>query len=65
MKLLKETVDFDSLKHQARLDQQRAQSQSVPDELLYVVIVTKRPLLALRYRLPDGQVSPRQHLSFS
>jgi len=54
-----ETIDFDSLRHQARMDRQRAQSQSVPDELLYVIMIVKRPLLALRYRLPDGQVSLR------
>ena len=38
------------------MDRERAQSQSISDELLYVIMISKRPLLALRYRLPDGKV---------
>ncbi|KAL6714390.1 hypothetical protein ACLMJK_007813 [Lecanora helva] len=52
---LLENVDFDTLKYQARLDQERAQSQFIPDDLLFVIMVVKHPLFALRYRLPDGQ----------
>ena len=38
------------------MDRERSQSQVISDDLLYVIIVVKRPLLALRYRLQDGQV---------
>ena len=42
------------------MDEESALSQSVPDHDLRVLIIVKRPLLALRYRLPDGQVRKMQ-----
>ena len=42
------------------MDEESALSQTVPDHDLRVLIIVKRPLLALRYRLPDGQVRKMQ-----
>ncbi|KAM0805382.1 hypothetical protein BDR22DRAFT_395850 [Usnea florida] len=42
------------------MDKESALSQNVPDHDLRVLIIVKRPLLALRYRLPDGQVRKMQ-----
>ena len=38
------------------MDEERALSQPVPDGLLYVIVIVKRPLLALRYMLPNRQI---------
>lgn len=43
--------------HQARVDTDRCQSQSLSDDLRHVILIVKKPLLALRYQLPDGRVS--------
>ena len=42
------------------MDEEGALSQSVPDHDLRILIIVKRPLLALRYRLPDGQIRKMQ-----
>ena len=42
------------------MDEKRALSQHVPDNLLQVLVIVKRPLLALRYTLPDGQIRKTQ-----
>ena len=42
------------------MDEERALSQHVPDNLLQVLVIVKRPLLALRYTLPDGQIRKTQ-----
>ena len=42
------------------MDEERALSQHVPDNLLQVLVIVKRPLLALRYMLPDGQIRKTQ-----
>ena len=42
------------------MDEESALSQNVPDHDLRVLIIVKKPLLALRYRLPDGQVRKMQ-----
>ena len=42
------------------MDEERALSQHVPDNLLRVLVIVKRPLLALRYTLPDGQIRKTQ-----
>ena len=62
----KEEVDIETLKRQVRLDEERCRSQNIRDEYLFVIVIVKKPLLALRYQLPDGQVStlcPNQMLS--
>lgn len=41
---------------QARLDEERAGSQSIQDSEPRVVLIIKRPLVALRYQLSDSQV---------
>ncbi len=41
---------------QARLDEERRRSQSMQESELLIVVIIKRPLIALRYQLPDGQV---------
>lgn len=41
---------------QARLDEERAASQSIHDSEPRVVLIIKRPLIALRYQLSDSQV---------
>ena len=42
------------------MDEERALSQHVPDNLLLVLIIVKRPLLALRYTRSDGQIRRMQ-----
>ena len=42
------------------MDEERALSQHVPDNLLQVLVIVKRPLLALRYTLPHGQIRKTQ-----
>lgn len=42
------------------MDEERALSQHVPDNILLVLIIVKRPLLALRYTRPDGQIRRMQ-----
>lgn len=39
------------------MDAQRCQTQQIPDNLLNVIVIVKRPLLALRYQIEGGQVS--------
>ncbi|MCJ1356632.1 MAG: hypothetical protein MMC33_006627 [Icmadophila ericetorum] len=51
-----EQVSFEELMNQARLDQDRALSQTIPDAECYMAILVKSPLIAVRYRLPDGKV---------
>ena len=58
--IIKEQVEFPDLQDQVRMDEESALSQSVPDHDLRVLIIVKRPLLALRYRLPDGQIRKMQ-----
>ena len=58
--IIKEQIEFPDLQDQVRMDEESALSQSVPDHDLRVLIIVKRPLLALRYRLPDGQVRKMQ-----
>lgn len=53
-------MELPKLQDQVRLDEERALSQHVPDNLLLVLIVVKRPLLALRYTRPDGQMRRMQ-----
>ncbi|KAL9132412.1 MAG: hypothetical protein Q9175_006412 [Cornicularia normoerica] len=57
---LLEQVGFPDLQDQVRLDEERALSQLVPDNDLRVLVIVKRPLLALRYTLPDGQIRKTQ-----
>ena len=38
------------------MDEERLSSQHIPDNLLRVLVIVKRPLLALRYTLPEGQI---------
>lgn len=58
--IIKEQVEFPDLQDQVRMDEESALSQNVPDHDLRVLIIVKRPLLALRYRLPDGQIRKMQ-----
>lgn len=34
--------------------------QQLQDSSLYVIVIVKKPLVALRYQLPDGQVKWRR-----
>lgn len=54
--VVQEQIELDDLRFQVRLDEARMQSQQVQDSNLYVIVIVKRPLIALRYQLPDGQV---------
>lgn len=58
--IIKEQVVFSDLQDQVRMDEERASSQNIPDALLRVIVIVKRPLLALRYTLPDGQIRKTQ-----
>ena len=42
------------------MDEERALSQHISDVDLRVIVIVKRPLLALRYTLPDGQTRKTQ-----
>lgn len=42
--------------NQTRLDEDRTRSQTIPDAELNFVMIVKSPLIAMRYRLPGGQV---------
>lgn len=53
-------MEFPTLQDQVRMDEERALSQYVPDNLLLILIIVKRPLLALRYTRPDGQIRRMQ-----
>ena len=39
-----------------RLDEERLRSQRLEDADLFVILIIKKPLVAIRYRLSDGQV---------
>lgn len=53
---MQEEIDLHDLKFQARLDDERRKYQSTQESDLLIVVIIKRPLVALRYLLPDGQV---------
>lgn len=53
---MQEQIELDDLEHQVRLDEERAQSQVIGDDNLRVLVIVKKPLLALRYQLVDGNV---------
>ena len=54
----KEQIELDVLQHQVCTDEARAGSQQqLRDEDRVVIVLLKTPCLALRYQLPDGQVS--------
>ena len=57
---LKEQVEFPNLQDQVRMDEERALTQHISDYYLRVLVIVKRPLLALRYMLPDGQIRKTQ-----
>ena len=50
---MKDQINLDNLREQARVEQE----QSIYDEDKLVIVIVKKPLLALRYPLPNGQVS--------
>ena len=54
---VQEQIDLDVLQHQVYADEARAESQQLRDEDRVVIVLLKNPCLALRYQLPDGQVS--------
>jgi hypothetical protein len=56
LRKLQEQIELDTLLHQVRMDEERARSQAIHQDNLYILIIVKKPLLALRYQLPDGQV---------
>ena len=56
-RVLQDYIDFDILQHQVRSDEMRAESRQLRDEDRNVIVLLKTPYLALRYQLPDGQVS--------
>lgn len=51
-----EQIFLENLVLQSRFDEQQSSSQSISDSSRRVVILVKRPLIAIRYQLPDGQV---------
>ena len=53
-------MELSILQDQVRKDEERALSQYVSDNLLRVLVIVKRPLLALRYNLPSGQIRKTQ-----
>ncbi|MCJ1463892.1 hypothetical protein MMC07_002501 [Pseudocyphellaria aurata] len=53
---IRDQIDLHDLMFQARLDEERAGSQSIPDSEPRVVLIIKRPLVALRYQLADSQI---------
>ena len=57
---IQEQVEIPTLQAQVRVDEERALSQPISDNLLHVLVIVKRPLLALRYTLPDGQIRKTQ-----
>ena len=54
--MIQETIELDNLALQARLDEERSKSQHLQDVDRHVIIMVKKPLLAIRYQLPTGQV---------
>lgn len=57
-----ERIERNNLLFQVRLDEERIKSQALQDSDRYVILIVKRPMIALRYQLPDGKVAD-QHLS--
>lgn len=55
----KEEINLAELVYQARHDVDRAESQSQPisDSQRVMIIISKKPMIALRYQLPNGMVS--------
>ncbi|KAL8671155.1 MAG: hypothetical protein Q9168_004332 [Polycauliona sp. 1 TL-2023] len=53
---LLEEIDLENLSFQVRLDEEKFRSQQIQDADRYVVLVIKRPAVALRYQLPTGEV---------
>ena len=56
---------MENLSYQVRLDEERLLSQQVNSSDRCVTLIIKRPLIALRYRLPDGQVHPSEYCALS
>ena len=55
--LKQERIELDNLLFQVRLDEERIKSQALQDSDRYVILIVKRPMIAIRYRLPDGKVA--------
>ncbi|KAL8784483.1 MAG: hypothetical protein Q9195_009030 [Heterodermia aff. obscurata] len=53
---LLEQIELDNLALQARLDEERNRSQILQDADRHVLLVVKKPMLAMRYQLPNGQI---------
>ena len=51
-----DTVDLENLAWQARADEGRSRSQHLQDIDRHVIVMIKKPLLAIRYQLGTGQV---------
>lgn len=56
--MFKEEINLAELVYQARLDINLAESQSQPisDAQRVMVIIVKKPMMAIRYQLPNGMV---------
>jgi hypothetical protein len=55
-----ERIELDNLVFQVRLDEERIKSQALQDSDRYVILIVKRPMVALRYQLPDGKVGDQR-----
>lgn len=53
---MQEQIDLEELRFQAHRDEERRRSQAVNDRDRFVLMIIQKPLVALRYQLPDGQV---------
>ena len=63
-----EHIELETLALQGRLDEERNRSQLLEDADRYVILLVKRPLLAMRYQLPNGKVHmhfPSQELKLT
>ena len=59
---LQEEIDLAALVYQVHLDEERLRSQQIQDSDRYVILLVKRPSVALRYQLPSGQACFWTHL---
>ncbi|KAL8825961.1 MAG: hypothetical protein Q9191_004090 [Dirinaria sp. TL-2023a] len=61
---LLENIELENLVLQARLDEERSRSQYLQDIDRNVIVMVKKPLLAIRYQLPTGQMNFRPESGF-
>jgi len=54
--LTQEEISFDDIVREVRIDEEMSRSMPLSDANRAALVIVQKPLVALRYRLPNGQV---------